>query len=196
VQLGVLEIHPWGSREDDVEHPDRLVIDLDPGPGVDWGEIVEGARRVRQRLEDLGLESFIKTTGGKGLHVVFPIQRRTTWDDAKAFTKAVAGMIVSEHPERYLAVMSKAKRTNKIFVDYLRNGRGATAIAPYSTRAKENATVSTPLSWDELDRVHPTMFNVRTVPGRLAKLKRDPWEQIGKVRQSITASVMARVGLR
>ncbi|HYE61938.1 MAG TPA: non-homologous end-joining DNA ligase [Phycisphaerales bacterium] len=197
VQLGVLEIHPWGSREDDVEHPDRVIIDLDPGPGVEWGEVVDGARLVRERLDDLGLESFVKTTGGKGLHVVFPIQRRTSWDDVKAFAKAIADNITRDHPDKYLAVMAKAKRTNKIFVDYLRNGRGATAIAPYSTRARENATVATPLSWEELsENTTPAMFNVRTVPPRLAKLKEDPWADIGKLRQSITAAAMSKVGLR
>jgi len=197
VQLGVLEVHPWGSREDDVEHPDRLIIDLDPGSGVEWGEIVEGALLVRERLADLGLESFVKTTGGKGLHVVFPIQRRTSWDDAKAFTKAVAEAIVRDHPDKYLAVMTKAKRTNKIFVDYLRNGRGATAIAPYSTRARENATVATPLTWEELgEQTTPALFTVRTVPARLAKLKRDPWDQMSKLRQSITAASRAKLGLR
>jgi bifunctional non-homologous end joining protein LigD len=197
VQLGVLEIHPWGSREDDVEHPDRVVIDLDPGPGVEWGEIVEGARLVRERLADLGLESFVKTTGGKGLHVVFPIQRRTSWDDVKAFAKAIADGITADEPNKYLAVMSKAKRNNKIFVDYLRNGRGATAIAPYSTRARENATVATPLSWEELgEGTTPAMFNVRTVPARVGKLKADPWADIGKVRQSITAAMLTKVGVR
>jgi bifunctional non-homologous end joining protein LigD len=197
VQLGVLEVHPWGSREDDVEHPDRIVIDLDPGPGVEWGGVVQGANQVRERLEALGLESFVKTTGGKGLHVVFPIQRRTSWDDAKAFAKAIADGLVKDHPEKYLAVMTKARRQGKIFVDYLRNGRGATAIAPYSTRARENATVATPLSWEELGNgVGPAMLTVRTVPARLAKLKRDPWERIGRIRQSITASMMAKVGLR
>jgi len=197
VQLGVLEFHPWGCREDDVEHPDRLIIDLDPGPGVEWGGVVEGARLVRERLEDLGLESFVKTTGGKGLHVVLPIQRRTEWEEAKAFAKAIADGIVRDHPGEYLAVMTKAKRQGRIFVDYLRNGRGATAIAPYSTRAREGAPVAVPLSWEELDeRLLPRMFDVRTVPARLAKLKRDPWERMGKVRQSLTAAVLRRVGLR
>jgi bifunctional non-homologous end joining protein LigD len=197
VQLGVLEFHPWGCREDDVEHPDRLIIDLDPGPGVEWGEVVEGARLVRERLADLGLESFVKTTGGKGLHVVFPVQRRTGWEDAKAFTRAVAEGIVRERPEKYLAVMTKAKRNGKIFVDYLRNGRGATAIAPYSTRAREGAPVATPLSWEELGERSPGgRLTVRTVPARLAALRRDPWEQIGSARQSISAAAMRRVGLR
>ena len=197
VQLGVLEIHPWGSREGDVEHPDRLIIDLDPGPDVEWGEVVEGARLVRERLGDLGLESFVKTTGGKGLHVVFPVQRRTGWDDAKAFTKAVAEGIVRERPEKYLAVMTKAKRTGKIFVDYLRNGRGATAIAPYSTRAREDAPVATPLTWEELgEKARGGDFTVRTVPARLEKLRRDPWADMETVKQSITAAMLRRVGLR
>ncbi len=197
VQLGVLEFHPWGCREDDVEHPDRLIIDLDPGPGVEWGEVVEGARLVRGRLADLGLESFVKTTGGKGLHVVFPVQRRAGWEDAKALTRAVAEGIVRENTGKYLAVMTKAKRNGKIFVDYLRNGRGATAIGPYSTRAREGATVATPLSWEELgEGTTGGRYTVRTVPARLAALQRDPWERMQTVRQSITAAMMRRVGLR
>ena len=162
-----------------------------------WGELVEGAVLVRERLADLGLESFVKTTGGKGLHVVFPIQRRTSWDDAKAFTKALSESIVQEFPDKYLAVMTKSKRHGKIFVDYLRNGRGATAIAPYSTRAREGAPVATPLTWEELDeKTIPSRFTVRTVPARLAKLRRDPWGDMTKLRQSITSQMTRRVGLR
>ncbi len=134
VQLGVVEIHPWGSREDRLEQPDRLIIDIDPGEGVAWNNVVRAARHVRQRLEDLGLETFLRTTGGKGLHVVVPIARRVSWENLKTFAKAFADSLVREQPDRYIAQPSKAKRAGKIYIDYLRNDRGATAVAPYSTR--------------------------------------------------------------
>ena len=133
VQLGVVEIHPWGSREDRLEQPDRLIIDIDPGEGVAWNNVVRAARHVRQRLEDLGLETFLRTTGGKGLHVVVPIARRVSWENLKTFAKAFADSLVREQPDRYIAQPSKAKRAGKIYIDYLRNDRGATAVAPYST---------------------------------------------------------------
>lgn len=190
VQMGVLEIHPWGSTADHLERPDRLVFDLDPDPAVLWPRMVTAAREVRLVLEDLGLVSFLKTTGGEGLHLVVPIQRRTSWDDAKAFCRSVAETIVAAAPDRYVATMSKAARRGKIFIDYLRNGRGATAIAPYSTRARDGATVSVPIAWEELsNRLTSDHFHVRNVPTRLAKLKQDPWSEISTTRQSITAGM-------
>ena len=137
--MGVLEIHQWGSQADLFEKPDRLIFDLDPDPSVDWPRVVTAAKEVRMLLEQLDLTSFLKTTGGKGLHIVVPIRRRTTWHDAKAFCRAVADFLVAAAPDRYIATMSKAARKGKIFVDYLRNDRGATAIAPYSTRARPGA---------------------------------------------------------
>ncbi len=138
-QIGALEIHAWGSRADQLERPDRLIFDLDPDPTVPWRQVVESARQVREFLRQLRLESFVKTTGGKGLHLVTPIQRRHEWEEAEAFCKRVADAIARADPERYTANMSKAVRPGKIFVDYLRNGRGATAIVPYSPRARAGA---------------------------------------------------------
>ncbi len=133
-QVGALEIHAWGARADKLELPDRLIFDLDPDTRVPWKQVVESARQVRQFLQDLGLVSFVKTTGGKGLHLIVPIDRRHDWDEAKAFCKDVADLIVAADPGHYTANMAKAARPGKIYIDYLRNGRGATAIAPYSTR--------------------------------------------------------------
>src|SRR5439155_15674128 len=148
VQMSILEIHPWGARRDNVERPDRLTIDLDPDPDLPWKRVVEAAFTTRDVLTDHGLESFVKTTGGKGLHVVVPISpRRAGWDEAKRFCKHVAGQIADAAPKLYTINMAKAARKGKIFVDYLRSGRGATAVAAYSTRAKPGATVSTPLAW-------------------------------------------------
>ena len=136
-QMSILEIHPWGSRGDRLEQPDRLIFDLDPGPGVPWKEVVQAAFDLRDSLAQIDLQSFVKTTGGKGLHVVVPLApRRVDWEAAKTFARSVAEHFAAEQPERFIATMSKAQRKGKIFIDYLRNDRGATAVAPYSTRAK------------------------------------------------------------
>lgn len=185
-QIGALEIHAWGSRADKIERPDRLVFDLDPDPEVEWSQVVASARQVRQFLEDLGLVSFVKTTGGKGLHLVVPIARRHDWDEAKSFCKLVAETIVRASPGHYTSNMSKAARTGKIFIDYLRNGRGATAVLPYSTRARPFAPVSTPLSWEELTaKTRSNRYTVSNLRQRLQTLKRDPWAEIDAVRQGL-----------
>lgn len=189
VQIGTLEIHAWGSQVRKLERPDRLIFDLDPDPAVPWRRVIEAARQVRQFLQEMGLESFVKTTGGKGLHLVVPIMRRHEWDEAKEFTRQVAQAIVVADPEHFTANLSKAARTGKIFIDYLRNGRGATAVAPYSTRASSKAPVSTPVSWEELSpAIHSDTFHVSNLPQRLAALKKDPWAGISAVRQSISAA--------
>jgi bifunctional non-homologous end joining protein LigD len=185
VQLGVLELHPWGSRVKDVEKPDRLIFDLDPDPKIPWAKLVAAAREVHDGLQELGLESWVKTTGGKGLHVCVPLTGDLTWDDLRAFARAFAEVMVQRSPERYLSKASKAARAGKIFVDWLRNGRGATAVAAYSTRAREGATVATPLTWDELGRAKPAKFTVETIPQRLKKLKSDPWEEFFTVKQRL-----------
>ena len=193
-QIGALEVHAWGSRTDKLEQPDRLVFDLDPDPSVAWTDVIAAARQIRQFLEDLGLESFVKTTGGKGLHLVLPIERRHDWDAAKAFCKQVAEAIATGDPDRYTSNMSKRARVGKIYIDYLRNGRGATAIVPYSPRARAGAPVSTPLVWEELSPdLRSDRFTVENLRERLASLKRDPWEGIAKVRQTLTRP-LARLG--
>lgn len=189
VQMGVLEIHPWGARADDVERPDRLTFDFDPAPEVAWPAVVDAARRLRALLESLELESFVKTSGGKGLHVVVPIQRRHEWPEVKEFCKSVAQRMAREAPERFTINPLKAARTNKIFVDYLRNERGATSVAAYSTRARQGAPVSVPIAWDELKVDLPAdHFNVENLPARLARLRRDPWKELTRVRQLIGAA--------
>lgn len=196
-QIGALEIHIWGSRLDRVEQPDRIVFDLDPDEGLPWARVAEAARIVRERLGELGLESFLKTTGGKGLHVVAPIRRGPDWEEVKAFTKAVVEAMAGDDPARFTANMSKAKRKGRIYIDYLRNQRTATFIAPYSTRAKPGAPVSTPIFWEELDRgARSDRFDTATLPLRLRSLKEDPWTGIGRLRQAITAVAMRKVGLR
>lgn len=194
VQWGVVELHPWGSTAPKLDRPDRLIFDFDPDDGVGWKEIVDGVGVLRTLLDDLGLEGFLKTTGGKGLHVVVPIRPTLDWTQAKGFTKAVADLLVETFPDRYIATLSKAQRKGKIFIDYLRNAEGATAIAPYAIRARANAPVSTPIAWEELaSDVRFDHFNVRSVPERLRGLRQDPWASIGQTRQTITRAMFKRV---
>jgi bifunctional non-homologous end joining protein LigD len=184
-QAGVLEIHVRGSTTKHLEEADRLVFDLDPGPGVEWKDVIEGACEVRQRLKNIKLESFVKTTGGKGLHVVLPI-KSMPWDDAKEFCRRVAERMTAENPDRFTATIKKVARKGRIFIDYLRNSREATAIAPYSTRARPGATVSTPLSWEELgSQKISNAFTVENLPKRLSRLRRDPWAKIGRIKQAL-----------
>lgn len=191
-QIGALEIHVWGSREDKLERPDRLIFDLDPDEDLPWKRVAEGARQVRDFLQELGLRAFVKTTGGKGLHLVVPIVRRLEWDDAKAFCKRVADLVVAADPAHFTANMAKAARPGKIFIDYLRNGRGATAVAAYSPRSKAGAPVSTPIRWEELDDLGgANTFTIRNIRHRLDRLKKDPWSEIGAVRQGLARPLRA-----
>jgi bifunctional non-homologous end joining protein LigD len=196
VQMGVLEFHIWGSHIDAIEKPDYIVFDFDPDEGLAWERVVEGATTMRQLLEHLGLRSFLKTTGGKGLHVCVPLTRKDGWDEVKAFTKAVSETMVAHDPTRYTSKLPKASRKGKIFIDYLRNGRGATSICAYSTRARADAPVSAPLFWEELDTdVRANTFTVRNLPERLEGLDSDPWADFLKVRQSLTAAMKKAVGI-
>ena len=196
VQMSVLEIHLWGSTVTKLETPDRVVFDLDPDVGLPWERVTEAAIEVREALLGIGLESFAKTTGGKGLHVVVPLAPKLDWDAIKEFAKWVADRFVKTYPERFTSNMAKRARTGRIFIDYLRNGRGATAIAPYSARARDGATVATPLFWEEVEKgVKPDAFTVATVPARLRKIKADPWAEMPKLRQSIGAGVRREIGI-
>ena len=197
VQIGVLEIHPWGSTVRNIEQPDRVTFDLDPDIGLPWSLVAAAALEIRDALEGFGLQSFAKTTGGKGLHVVVPLTPELDWDQAKTFTKAVADHIAAQHPQRYTTNQSKRARQGRIYIDYLRNARGATAIGAYSTRARPGAPVATPLFWSEVEEaIRPEGSTVATVPARLRALKSDPWTAIGTVRQKIGLAVRRKLGLR
>jgi bifunctional non-homologous end joining protein LigD len=197
LQMGVLEIHPWGSRKGTLDKPDRIVMDFDPDESLPWSSLVEAVTVLRKLLDTLGLTGFLRTTGGKGLHVVLPIAPQRDWPTITAFTKAIADLMVMSFPDRFTAKLNKATRTGKILVDYLRNAEGATAIAPYSLRAKKNAPVSMPIAWEELRRdVRFDHFNVRNAAARLKKQKRDPWADFLDVRQSITPQMMRSVGIK
>jgi bifunctional non-homologous end joining protein LigD len=185
VQAGVLEIHVWGSTIDDIEHCNRIVFDLDPGDGVPWAAVNKAARELRERLGELKLTSFVKTTGGKGLHVMLPTNG-TPWEVTKDFAHAMVLAMAADSPERYVSKMTKSIRGGKIFLDYLRNGRGATAVAAYSTRARKGAAVSAPVTWDELGpKLAPDKFTLLNIGKRLARLKKDPWADLGKVKQKL-----------
>jgi bifunctional non-homologous end joining protein LigD len=199
VQASVLEIHPWGAKADRPELPDRVTIDLDPGDNVPWQRVIDAAHDVRRRLAVLKLESFVKTTGGKGLHVVFPLTPRADWDTVKAFAQSIASAMAADRPDLYTDNMAKSGRSGRIFVDYLRNGMGATAIGAYSTRARDGASVSVPLAWDELgENIRSNHFALLNLPKRLAFLDHDPWEGIASLKQTLpgaTVNVPAKAEL-
>lgn len=186
VQMNTLELHPWGATVADPEHPDRLVFDLDPGEGVRWNEVKAGARDVRDRLQEIGLRSFVRLSGGKGVHVVVPLQPAADWEQAKAFCEAFAQAMAQQAPERYVATMSKAKRGGVIFIDWLRNTRGATSVCSWSLRARESAGVAVPLRWEELARIKAAdAFPLDKALARAKRLKADPWHGIDAVKQTL-----------
>jgi bifunctional non-homologous end joining protein LigD len=187
VQMGALEIHAWGCRAERLDCPDQLVFDLDPDEGLPWERTIEAAHTLRERLDERGLTGFLRVTGGKGLHIVVPVTPTTPWDDAKRFTKGVADAMVRAEPTKYIATMTKQKRRGKIFLDYLRNGEGATAACSYSTRARPGAPVCVPIDWDELDgSLRPDQFNVRNLERRLNEHD-DPWASFDDARAPIVA---------
>ena len=196
VQIGALEIHDWGVALPKISQPDHMVFDLDPDEELDFSILKAAAMEVRDFLAELGLRTFLRATGGKGLHVVAPLTPKLGWDEVKGFAKAVADALATARPDRYTANMAKKVRTGRIFVDYLRNQRGGTAICNYSTRARKGATVAVPLRWDELKGLNTAApYTVKTLPARLKALKRNPWEGFFSTRQSITAKAKKALGI-
>ncbi len=176
-QGAALEIHPWGSTLADWERPDILIMDLDPGDGVAWENVIAAAREIRERMESAGLTAFVKTSGGKGLHVAAPLKPQAEWPEVKTFAKSFADAMAADSPDAYVSTIPKARRQGKILIDYLRNQRGATAIAPYGARARPGAPVSMPLDWEELSpAIGPAHFTIANAPTRLASLSKNPWE--------------------
>ncbi len=185
-QISAIELHAWGAGEADPLRPDRMVFDLDPGEDVAFAEVAKAALDLREQLQRLGLTSFCRTTGGKGLHVVVPLEPAAHWDAVKPFCRAFAETLSQEQPERFLSTVRKADRQGRILIDWLRNGLGATAIASFSPRARDGATVATPVGWGEVDRrLDPAKFTLRSVPERLGRLKADPWEGFASLRQRL-----------
>jgi bifunctional non-homologous end joining protein LigD len=192
-QMGVLEIHPWGSKNESLEKPDRLIFDMDPDEAIDWKTLAATAKEFRTRLEELGLQSFLKTTGGKGLHVVAPIRPEYEWPEVKEFAHNVVLGMERKNPRLYVTKMTKALRKNRIYLDYLRNDRGSTAIAPYSTRARSGAPVALPLEWKELNAKSRPIFHVMDFDRWKKRLAADPWIEMLKVKQRLTAAAIREV---
>jgi bifunctional non-homologous end joining protein LigD len=187
VQMGVVEIHTWNSLVNDLERPNRLVIDLDPGEAVTWPQVVRAARTVRQALAALDLEAWVKTTGGRGLHVVVPLVPRADWTECLAFTRSLSEQLTAASRTEFTTAFARTGRADRILIDYLRNNRTNTSIAAFSSRARPGATVSAPISWEELrPALRPETFTVRSLPARLRRLRADPWKGYWSARQSLT----------
>ena len=192
-QLNVLELHPWGAPASDYEHPDHIIFDLDPDAAIDWHTLGASAEEVRKRLKKLGLESFLKSTGGKGLHIVAPMQCEHDWATVKEFAHQFVLAMEAENPQLYITKMSKAARAGRIYLDYLRNERGATAVAPYSPRSRNGVPVSIPLSWSELKSPAPPRCRVANFDEWRNRIARDPWAKMPETKQRLTAEAIASV---
>jgi bifunctional non-homologous end joining protein LigD len=193
VQMGVLELHTWGSRKEHLEHPDRMIFDFDPDPSVSWKALCEAVQNLRSRLSELKLEAFVKTTGGKGLHVVVPIAPKQDWNFVKEFSSSVAQSMVNAAPDRFTATMSKSQRKGKIFIDYLRNARAASAVCAYSPRARSGAPVSMPVRWEELSEDVRSRFTIRNTHDRLKHLRKDPWQDYEAARATLTKAMLNKL---
>ena len=192
IQEGVVEIHPWGATADDPDSPDQFIFDFDPAPELPFTAVVDAAKTMRDYLAAMKIESFCKTTGGKGLHVVAPLKRDVNWAELKAFTKKIASNFATAAPDRFTINPLKRERSDRIFLDYLRNDRGSTAVAPYVVRARPGATISLPLDWNEVNaRLDPSRYTLASVPKLLASRKNDPWAGMTKHRQTIAAAQRA-----
>ncbi|EKS67661.1 MULTISPECIES: DNA ligase D [Caballeronia] len=195
-QMGTIELHTWNAVASNIEKPDRMIFDLDPGEGVGWERMIEAAKLTKDLLVELGLTSFCKTSGGKGFHVVVPLAKQASWDDMKDFSQAVAQHMASTLPKLFSAKMGMQNRKGKIFIDYLRNNRGSSTVAAFSLRARPGLGASMPLAWDELDSVTSgDQWHIGNVRERLDALKSDPWAGYDKARQRLTAEMKKRLGM-
>ena len=193
VQFNAIEFHPWASTIKNTDVTDYLVFDLDPGPDVAWKAVIAAAELLRDRLLDFKLESFVRTSGGKGLHVVAPLRPAVAWDAANDFAHQFAAALAEEFPKKFIATASKAKRAGVIFIDYLRNARGATCVASYSLRSRPGAPVALPLSWNGLEKLKSaSAFTLRNVPATIRRQSRDPWAEFLTIRQSLPGKSKTR----
>jgi len=197
VQMGTVEFHTWNALADRIEQPDRIVFDIDPDPALPFARVIEATQLMLAMLDALGLKAFLKTSGGHGLHVVVPLTRRESagWGQLKGFAHAVVQHMAATFPDRFVAKMGPQNRVGKIFIDYLRNNRGASTVAAYSVRARTGLPVSVPIRHDELEGLQSSaQWTLRTLSDRLAKLKGDPWTDYAATRQSVTAEMRKRIG--
>ncbi|WP_217474004.1 non-homologous end-joining DNA ligase [Stutzerimonas stutzeri] len=191
VQMGTIEFHTWNARSDRIDRPDRLVFDLDPDPELPWSSMVEATSLTLDLLETLGLRAFLKTSGGRGMHVVVPIDRRQGWECANEFARGVTTRLATEAPDKIVAKMGPKNRVGKIFVDYLRNQRGASTVAAYSARARPGLPVSVPIARNELEQLAGAdQWNILNLQARLQTLTEDPWSSYGAARQSLSARLL------
>jgi bifunctional non-homologous end joining protein LigD len=195
-QMDVVEVHTWNARVDAIEKPDRIVVDLDPGPDVAWKQVVAAARLVRKALEALDLASWVKTTGGAGLHLVVPIRPERDWSECLAFARQLASALARQRPELFTDKVGRAGRAGRIYIDYLRNNRSNTSVAAFSPRASEGAPISMPIGWDALSaRARgAAALTVASAPRHLARLRRDPWEGYHSSRQRLRRSQIEAAG--
>lgn len=185
-QMGVLEIHPWGSRNESLDEPDRIIFDLDPDASIQWKTLAETARNLKLRLSQVKLKSFLKSTGGKGLHVVVPIRPDHKWPIIKEFAHQMVLEMEHAQPQLYVTKMTKSARKDHIYLDYLRNNREATSIAPFSPRARPGLAVAVPLQWKELESANAPAFHVSDFPKWKTRLRHDPWRELLEIRQDLT----------
>lgn len=195
-QMGTIEFHTWNARSDRIDRPDRIIFDLDPDPALPWSSMVEATDMTLDLLDELGLKAFLKSSGGRGMHVVVPINRRHSWECANAFARGVTTRLAAEAPERIVAKMGPKNRVGKIFVDYLRNQRGASTVAAYSVRARPGLSVSVPIGRDELEQIGGAdRWNIFNLHERLQQLAADPWADYASTRQSISARLLTSLGV-
>lgn len=193
-QMGTVEFHTWNARSDRIDRPDRIVFDLDPDPELPWSSMTDATRLTLKLLEELGLKAFLKTSGGRGMHVVVPTDRRHDWECVNSFARSVTERLAAQSPKQIVAKMGPKNRVGKIFVDYLRNQRGASTVAAYSARARPGLPVSVPISLDELEKIEgASHWTIHNLPERLDHLKADPWAEYGSTRQGLSAALLQAV---
>jgi len=196
-QFGAVEFHLWGCHVDDPEHPDRLVLDLDPDEALPWARVCDGAEVLRERLEAMGMRPFLRTTGGKGLHLVMAMAPGQSWPLVKGFAEAFSKAMAGDAPGLFTAISNKERRKGRIYLDYLRNARGASAVASYSLRARPDFPVATPIEWEELRRLSGgNAFNRLNIVNRLETLAADPWDELGSEMAKITPAMQRDVGMK
>jgi bifunctional non-homologous end joining protein LigD len=196
-QMNVVELHSWNAVQPDLDHPDRFILDLDPDPELSWQMMIDAATLSKVLLDEIGLKSFTKTSGGKGFHIVVPLTRRQQWDEVKDFSHAVARYMARLMPERFSAVLGPKNRVKKIFINYLRNSKGASTVAVFSARARSGMGVSMPIAWEELKDIgRADQWTIKTAAQRMHSLNTDPWNGFHRTRQGITVAMRRAVGLR
>jgi bifunctional non-homologous end joining protein LigD len=196
-QMNVIELHTWNAIQPNLEYPDRFVLDLDPDPTLSWKMMTEAAELAKVLLDEVGLKSFVKTSGGKGYHIVIPLTRRQSWVEVKAFSQAIARHMANVMPDRFSAVLGPKNRVKKIFIDYLRNSKGASTVAAFSARARSGMGVSMPIAWEELREIKAAdQWTIHSAVKRQRSLGADPWQGYWRCRQGLTIAMRRAIGMK